>query len=158
VFGRLVRRLRVLLQVDASPAETALAFSVGVFVSFSPLLGVHMLISLGLAAAFRLNRTALFIGTWVNTPWTMAPVYTAGTLLGCALLGISPASLGTIDWSRSGHAFYRALWAGFGPLLLPFVVGNLVIAAVAAVSTYWLVRGLLQRRHGAGGASGPDAA
>jgi len=151
LLGWLVRRLRVLLQVDDSPAHVALAFAVGVFVSFSPFLGVHTAISLALAFLLRLNRVAILIGTWVNNPWTIAPVYTAGTLLGCALLGVSPASLGAVDWSLHGRAFYEALLDGFRPLLVPFLVGNLLLAAGAGVVTYFVLLRVLRRRRDAAG-------
>jgi uncharacterized protein (DUF2062 family) len=146
VLGALVRRLRVILQVDDSPARVALAFAVGVFVSFSPFLGIHTGMSLTLAFVFRLNRVAILVGTWVNNPWTIAPVYTAGTLLGCVLLGVSPTSLGAIDWKTHGRAFYEVLFEGFRPLLLPFFVGNLIVAAVAGVVTYFVVLHTLRRR------------
>jgi uncharacterized protein (DUF2062 family) len=146
VLGWLVRRLKILLQVDDRPARVALAFALGVFVSFSPFLGFHTGISLGLAFLLRLNRVAILVGTWVNTPWTIAPVYTAGTLLGCALLGVSPASLGAVDWSLHGRAFYEALFRGFRPLLAPFLVGNLILAAAAGVVTYFVLLRALERR------------
>ncbi len=92
---------------------------------------------------------AILVGTWVNNPWTIAPVYTAGTLLGCALLGVSPASLGAVDWKLHGRAFYEALVEGFRPLLVPFFVGNLLVAAVAGVVTYFVIRRVLKRRQAA---------
>jgi len=154
VLGWLLRRLRVLLQVEDSPRRVALSFAIGVFVSFSPFLGIHTGMSLAIAFVFRLNRVAILIGTWVNNPWTIAPVYTAGTLLGCALLGVSPASLGEIDWALHGRAFYSALLEGFRPLLVPFFVGNTIVAAVAAVVTYLVALRVLARRR----ASAPRSA
>ena len=153
MLGWLLRRLRVLLQVEESPARVALAFAIGVFVSFSPFLGIHTGLSLGIAFLFRLNRVAILIGTWVNNPWTIAPVYTAGTLLGCALLGVSPASLGAVDWKLHGRAFYEALFEGFRPLLGPFVFGNLILAAVAGLVTYLVARRILEKRRRAEAAS-----
>lgn len=152
MLGWLVRRLKVVLQVDDSPERVARSFAAGVAVSFSPFLGIHTLIALGLAFAFRLNRVAVVIGAWVNTPWTLGPVYTAGTLLGCAILGVSPASLGSIDWSLHGRAFYEALLEGFRPLAVPFLVGNLVVAAAAGVLTYFPLLRVLRRRKKAAGA------
>lgn len=146
MLGWLLRRLRVLLQVEDSPRRVALSFAIGVFVSFSPFLGIHTGLSLAIAFVFRLNRVAILIGTWINNPWTIAPVYTAGTLLGCALLGVSPTSLGEIDWGLHGRAFYSALLEGFRPLLVPFFVGNTIVAAVAGVVTYLVVLRVLARR------------
>jgi uncharacterized protein (DUF2062 family) len=149
VLGWLLRRLRLLLQVEDSPRHVALAFAVGVFVSFSPFLGVHTALSLGIAFVFRLNRVAILVGTWVNNPWTIGPVYTAGTLLGCALLGVAPSSLAHVDWTLQGREFYAALFAGFRPLLVPFLLGNMLVAAAAAPATYFVVRRVLEKRRAA---------
>jgi hypothetical protein len=149
VLGWLLRRLRLLLQVEDSPRHVALAFAVGVFVSFSPFLGVHTALSLGIAFVFRLNRVAILVGTWVNNPWTIGPVYTAGTLLGCALLGVAPSSLAGVDFRLHGREFYAALFEGFRPLLLPFLLGNLIVAAAAALATYFVVRRVLEKRRAA---------
>jgi uncharacterized protein (DUF2062 family) len=137
---------QVLLHVEDSPTRVAAAFGAGVFIAFFPLLGIHTGLALLVAVAFRLRKVAILLGAWVNNPWTLTPMYTAGTLLGCALLGESPASLGAIDWSSSGRAFYASLVAGFRPLLMPFVVGNLVLGAAAGGASYVALRRLLLAR------------
>lgn len=143
---------QVLLRVDDSPSRVAAAFSIGLFIAFFPLLGIHTGLALLIALGFRLNKVAILLGVWVNNPWTVAPMFTAGTLVGCALLRESPASLGTIDWSLSGRAFYASLVAGVRPLLLPFVVGNLVLGAVVAGAAFLVLRRVLapQAREDAG--------
>lgn len=141
-----MRRLRLLFQVEGSPSRVAAAFAIGIFIAFFPLLGIHTGLALVLAFAFRLNKVALLTGAWVNNPWTLAPIYTLGTLVGCALFGVSPTSLGAVDWSLSGRAFYDSFVAGFRPLLLPFIVGNLVTGAAAGLLTFVLVRFVLARR------------
>jgi uncharacterized protein len=137
---------QVLLHVEDSPPRVAAAFALGVFIAFFPILGIHTGMALLIALAFRLNKVAILFGAWINNPWTVAPIYTAGTLLGCLLLGESPAGLGAIDWSLGGRAFYASLVAVVRPLLLPFIVGNLVLGAAAAGVAFLVLRRLLQRR------------
>lgn len=143
---------RVLLRVEDTPTRVALAFGLGVFIAFFPIVGIHTLVALGLAFAFRLNRVAIVAGAWTNNPWTIAPMFTAGTLLGCALLGVSPTSLATVDWSLHGSSFYQSLVAGFAPLVAPFVVGNLVLGGVMAIVVFTMLRAVLVRRRRQGGA------
>lgn len=142
----LTRRLHVLVQIEGSPSRVAGAFALGVFIAFFPILGIHTGLALALALSLRLNKVAILSGAWLNNPWTLAPIYTAGTLVGCTLLGVSPTSLEDVDWALHGRAFYASLIAGFRPLLLPFVIGNLVTGAAAAVMTFFLLRSLLVRR------------
>lgn len=140
------RTARLLGQIEGSPSRVAAAFGIGVFIAFFPLLGIHTLLALGIALAFRLNKVAILVGAWTNNPWTLAPMYSAGTLLGCALLGVplvSPSA--SVDWSLKGRAFYEALAATLAPLVWPFVIGNLVLGTAAGLVAFVLLRWLLSR-------------
>ena len=137
---------QILIHVEDSPSRVALAFALGVFIAFFPLLGIHTGLAIGVALLFRLNKVAILAGAWTNNPWTIAPMYSAGTLLGCFILGVSPTSLGEIDWALHGRAFYESLAAGLRPLLLPFVAGNLALGAAAALVSFLALRWVLARR------------
>jgi uncharacterized protein len=145
-MGWLRRSWRVLLQLEGSPTRVAAAFALGVFIAFFPLIGIHTGVALLLAIAFRLNKVAILAGVWVNNPWTVAPMFSAGTLVGCFLLGVSPASVGGIDWSLHGRAFYHSLVNGLSPLLMPFLVGNILLGVVAAALSFLVLREILARR------------
>lgn len=144
------RTWRLLFQIEGSPSRVALAFGLGVFIAFFPILGIHTGMALVIAVVFRLSKVAILAGAWTNNPWTLAPMLTAGTLLGCALMGRSPASLGRVDWSLHGRAFYDSLLAGLGPLAVPFVVGNLVLGTLLGGLSYFALRHILERRRAAG--------
>lgn len=145
-MSRLRRVVQVLLHLEDTPHRTALAFGMGVFIAFSPLLGIHWVLALGTAFLLRLNRVAVLLGTYVNNPWTLAPLYLAGTALGCAMLGISPTGLTEIDWDAHGAAFYRGLFQHLRPYLWPYVLGNTVLGMAAGLATYLLFRWFLERR------------
>jgi len=154
-MSRLGRLAQVVLHVEDSPTRVALAFALGAFISFFPILGIHTGLALVLAFTFRLNRPAILAGAWINNPWTLAPMFTAGTLVGCWLLGVSPASLADVDWKLHGRAFYESLYAGLRPLVLPFVVGNLALGAVAFAVSFVGVRAVLVRRRARADARSP---
>lgn len=143
---RLRALLRAVLQLEDRPNRVALAFGIGVFLAFFPLLGIHTALALFIAFAFRLNKVAILAGAWTNNPWTMAPMYVAGTLVGCELLGVSAEGLTGVDWSRHGRAFYEALFEGLRPLVVPFLVGNLVLGLVAGAGAFLALRAALLRR------------
>ena len=151
----IARAGQILRHVDGSPARVAAAFGIGVFLAFSPLLGLHTALALALALPFRLNKVAILIGAWINNPWTIAPIYSAGTLVGCALLGVAPVIPKGVDWSLKGRAFYSALATSLEPLVWPFVIGNLVLGVVAGLVAFFLLRALLSRRRPAPASTGP---
>jgi uncharacterized protein (DUF2062 family) len=143
---RLRQLAQIVLRVEDTPPRVALAFGVGVFIAFFPLPGIHTALALGAALVFRLNRVAVLAGAWTSNPWTLVPMLSGGTLLGCVLLGVSPSALGAVDWGASGSTFLESLVQGFGPLLWPFVVGNLVLGAVAGGASFLGVRAFLESR------------
>jgi hypothetical protein len=145
-MSRIRQLTQVLLHLEDTPHRTALAFGVGVFIAFSPLLGIHWLLALGTAFALRLNRVAVLLGTYVNNPWTLAPLYLAGTALGCAMLGVSTEGLSTIDWNRHGWDFYQHLLQHLRPYLWPYVLGNTVLGALSGTLVYVILREMLGRR------------
>jgi uncharacterized protein (DUF2062 family) len=144
---RHLRRLaQLVLIVEGAPTRVALAYGIGMFLAFFPIFGIHTLMALGLAWAFRLNRVAVLAGTFTNNPWTVGPMYTAGTFVGCALLGVSPTRVSEVDWSLSGLALYASAFESFRPLLWPFLLGNLVLGLGAAAIAFFVVRAVLSSR------------
>ena len=140
---------RILLHTGDTPHRTALAFGVGVFIAFSPFLGIHMWIALLIAILFRLNRVAILAGTYLNNPWTFAPMYLAGTSFGCFLLGRPFDGLSAIDWSLHGRAFYRQVWHVLSRYGKPFLLGNTILGLMCAALGYLLLRRIIEHRRAA---------
>jgi uncharacterized protein len=143
---RFRRVLQALLHIGDTPHRTALAFGIGVVIAFSPFLGIHMGIALLIAFVFRLNRVAILLGTYVNNPWTLAPMYLAGTTLGCLLLNVSMEGLDDIDWALKGSAFFQELVVTLRPYVWPFLVGNTILGLACGLLGYLLLRKFLERR------------
>jgi uncharacterized protein len=144
--GRVRRTVEMLLRLDDTPHRTAVAFGLGLWLAFFPLLGIHTGLALLIAFLFRLNRPALLVGVYFSNPWTVAPLYIAGTMLGCAVLGVPTDALEQIDWELHGMAFYRTLAVHLRPYLWPFIVGNTVLGVLAGLIGYFALRFVLERR------------
>src|SRR5678809_1293254 len=79
---------RRLLAIDDPPERTALAFSIGIFIAFSPFLGLHTIMATALAFIFRFNKIAIYTGTFVNNPiFTLVPIIIASYSVGAFILG-----------------------------------------------------------------------
>jgi len=138
--------MEAVLHVQDTPHRIALSFGIGVWIAFFPIWGIHTAMALGVAFLFRLSRAAMMVGAWVNNPWTMAPLYTAGTLLGCVLLAVPSAGLASLDWSLGWRDFVRSLFETLRPFLWPFIVGNTVLGIAAAIVGYLALRLALEAR------------
>lgn len=140
------RLLRALMGVDEKPERTALAYSIGVFVGFSPLLGLHTILGIVLAFLFRLNRIAVLLGVYSNAPWWMVPFYGFAAWLGYQLLGVPEGStLPAFEW---GNLIQVSFWQGLASdwrLLIPAFLGSFLLSMLLAVIAYPVSLRLLRR-------------
>lgn len=144
---------RRLLAIDDPPERTALAFSIGVFIAFSPFLGLHTIMATALAFLFRLNKIAIYAGTFVNNPFlTLVPILLASYGVGAILLG-RPIKLPTEDLEllKNPHLFsgdyWRTILLQSRHVLVPFALGGMVLSVVSSVIAYPLTVRLLRARH-----------
>jgi uncharacterized protein (DUF2062 family) len=146
VRGKFYDYLRKLLALDDTPERVALAFAVGVVLAFSPLLGLHTILGLTIAFAFRLNRAAVLIGVFVNNPWTIVPIYTAAAYLGWYLFGFpaSPA-LPDTQWTHLWYgSFWISLWKN-GAVLKPVIFGSAILSVFAGLVSYPLALAVIRQ-------------
>jgi uncharacterized protein (DUF2062 family) len=138
-----------LLGREESPERVAAAIAVGIGVGFSPFIGFHIWIALGLAFLFRLNKIDAALGQFVGNPWTLPAVYALGYRLGRRLLNYDRRSVPGLAWDRLLHSDFWNAFKGpaFAPRLLSFLVGTMVIATFIAVVTYGLFLAILRLYH-----------
>lgn len=137
-------KFRQILSVKESPHKIALAFAVGVFIGMSPLLGIHTVLGIIVAWIFRLNKFVTIVGVYVTNPWTIVPIYTFSTWAGARLLGVYHI-IPDIDWV---HLSLKELVHAFGPLLIPFVVGSLLLGTASGGLSYFLVYRTVKKSRG----------
>ena len=128
-----------LLHTHDTPQRTAVAFAVGVFFGFSPMLGLHAVLGLAFAFAFNLNRAAVLLGVYSNLPWILPAYYSLATLIGAAILRVQvppnllrdfQASLTDASWAdfrQLGHALTPLAWA----YVLGSTIGAVILALIA---------------------------
>jgi hypothetical protein len=143
--------MEALLHIHDTPRRTAAAFAVGVFFGFSPFLGFHTVLALGVAFLFNLNRVAMLVGVYSNLPWIIGAWYAAMTAAGAYLLGTRlPAGFGgalsrLFERSLLTAAFWRGLAHVMRPLFWPYFVGSLLGSTVLALLAFPLTRGFIER-------------
>ncbi|HYT74372.1 MAG TPA: DUF2062 domain-containing protein [Vicinamibacterales bacterium] len=134
------RWLGQLLHTHDTPERTAVAYALGVFFGFSPLLGLHTVLGLVFAFALNLNRVSVLLGIYSNLPWILPAYYTLATLLGATLLRVKvqPRLLRELS-----AAFADAQWADFRrlahtltPLAWAYALGSTIGATILALIAY----------------------
>ncbi|HEY7786123.1 MAG TPA: DUF2062 domain-containing protein [Pyrinomonadaceae bacterium] len=144
--------LRRLLAIDDPPERTALAFSIGVFIAFSPFLGIHTIMATLIAFIFRFNKIAIYTGTFINNPFlTLVPIIIASYAVGAFVMGrplsIPPDGIELLRNPRllTGD-YYRRLFVQSWHVVVPFSVGGMILSVVCSLIAYPLTLRALRAR------------
>ncbi len=154
-IGHRVKRL------PDTPHKIAIGFAVGVFISFTPLFGLHFLFAAMMAMALRGNVLASLMGTFFGNPVTFPFIATISYRTGQLFLdasvyddsfhGIKAAivsgfvgmwqsilsivGLGEPAWGQVAHFFSAVFW--------PYMIGGLIPGLICGVAVYVLARPLV---------------
>ena len=152
--------LKRLARLSGTPHSIAAGFACGVAISFTPLVGLHILLGCLLALLVRGNFLAVVVGTLVGNPWTFPVIWLAAYEVGIFLLGPDLAGAEPMPWrlqelelhvgeaarqaATSGSiAMLQRLAADLSAIAKPALVGALPLGFAAGLLTYFpLVRAI----------------
>jgi uncharacterized protein len=140
--SRLRQWFEQLLHTHDTPQRTAAAYALGVFLGFSPLLGLHTVLGLALAFFLGLNRVAVVLGVYSNLPWLVPAYYTLATVAGAALLGVNVQPRALEEGMRAvaeatwSIADFTELARTLAPLMWSYILGSTVGALLLAAVAY----------------------
>lgn len=135
--GRIKKYYQKLLHSHASTEEVAQGMALGVFISFTPMLLIHVPLGIFLAAILKKNEIATMIGVWVSNPLTMVPLYYATYKVGIWVLRMEPVPFGP----ESMKSFFTI----GGDILMPLWAGGVIVGLIAALVSYWLTKKIYPR-------------
>jgi len=146
-FSRWRKKLRdfVIFQVlhaHDPPHRLALGVGLGVFVAFTPTVGIQMLLVVCGAWLLKANKAVGLPVVWISNPATMLPIYYAFYWVGRQMLG--GKELGAPWWEQLRNpppGAWEAImfyWSHFLQIAGPLWLGSLLIAAAVAIPSYYL--------------------
>ena len=139
-----------LLHLDETPHDLAKSLAVGVFVAFTPFLGLHTVVVLLLAWVFRLNKVVALTGTLVNNPWTIAFIFVGPTWAAAAGMRYMGLDLPPLNYETvSAHfvgtmeqyeiwqpVFWKTFLMEFKPFIHAFLAGTTLAGLAASLFVY----------------------
>ena len=132
------------LRLQDSAHAIAIGVACGAFISFTPLMGLHIVLACALAWVLSGNLVAAALGTAVGNPFTFPAIWLATHRAGSLILGRSG---GEDHAARFGHKLYHAdgslsdiLVRMWEPLIFPMLIGGVPLGLAAGFVTYWLTR------------------
>ena len=139
MVGKIKQQFSKLLHLNDTPNRIAVAFALGVYIAFFPLIGLHTIMVFLFAWMFRLNTIALLLGSLLNNPWTFGPLFGSCLWLGLKLYGMK-RPIPPLDWQQ---LTWMNLMTQLKPYLIPFVLGTTIIGIIASVIAYFLANYLI---------------
>jgi hypothetical protein len=79
-----------ILHIDDSPQKIALGLAIGLFIAWTPLLGLHILLVVALSVLLRANKFAALVSVWVSNVFTFFIIYYPSYLVGRTVCNIFP--------------------------------------------------------------------
>ncbi len=135
-----------LLHAETSVCTLARSTCLGIFIAFSPFVGLHTLMAVGLAWLLSFNITVtLMVSCLINNPWTMVPVYGCGYLFGkwvCCFWDVN------IIMPQVFLSFFEPLGSSLGfssHAIWVFFIGGNILSLLLAISMYFPIRYLFER-------------
>ncbi|MEO8669555.1 MAG: DUF2062 domain-containing protein [Bauldia sp.] len=124
------------LRLAGSPHAIALGFAAGVFASWTPFIGLHILLSVALAFVIGGNFLAAALGTFVGNPFTFPFIWWSSFALGNRLLDAPGDEMSFRDLA-SGLT-HQPL-SGILPIIKPMTIGAVPLGIASGVVAYVIV-------------------
>lgn len=152
----LKRGLRRLLRLRGSPRQIALGVGIGMFVAFTPTLGMQMVIAAFLATLLGGNRAAAVAMVWLTNPVTVVPVFGGTYWLGTIFYSGPPtehvtnimkeamADLANYEIWRFYDQFLAFLAIGRN-IMIPMTIGGVIAGTVLGVASYFAALQVIDR-------------
>ena len=130
LFSYIIQRIK---RMPGSTLSIAVGAAWGIAVSFSPFLGLHLLVGMMLAYLTRGNLLACLFGTFVGNPWTFPLFFYLNYRLGSFILIEMGREVKSIGGTMAEFVtlFLADPAALIGALFAPIVVGSLILGTIA---------------------------
>ncbi len=142
------QKWQAILAVEQSPEKLARALTLGLWIAFSPFLGLQTPLIFIIAPLMGLSSFIVFTTVYVvNNPWTMIPIivldYYVGYFIVEKWLGFNLHAYnpGFMTWVNEKLQRYLSSYLGTAPLCFwCFICGGLVVSLIVASISYPILR------------------
>jgi uncharacterized protein len=132
-----------LLHADDPPERLARGVAIGMFITFTPTIGLQMVLVVFLAWLLRGNKVVGLPLVWISNPVTFVPIFYPCYIIGAMILGHSPKR---IEWWRELGQPPDGMWDTFRfyydrleSIAAPLWVGCVFVGLVLGLLSYFVV-------------------
>lgn len=148
IIQKLQQFSKRLFLTETSVKKLARSTCLGIFIAFSPFIGLHTLMAMAFCWLFSLNYPiTLSVQLAINNPWTMVPVYGCGYGFGRLLSGVCH-----VDFAQSVPSLFERIFEPFcscvgmsTDFIWTFFVGGNILSILLAIVMYVPIKWLFIR-------------
>lgn len=138
--ARIKRKLRFvylkIIRLNDPPERIAWGVAIGVLMGILPTFGIGALLSFGLAFVFKANKAAAVLGSMIMNPFTSPFFWGVSAALGAFIMKEDYAEMLLRLRGGNGESFLE----NAGWFTAVYMTGNVIVAAVFTVISYYLVK------------------
>jgi uncharacterized protein len=133
------------LSINDSPHRIALSVAIGIFITWTPTIGLQMILTVALCFLLRANKLVGVPFVWISNPLTIVPIYAPNYFVGCWILSqpvtgawkslITASTASTDGWLDRIATSFDAM----KPIFLELWVGSIAVGLVLGIITYFVV-------------------
>ena len=144
-----------IVRLKGTTYSVAAGLACGVAISFTPFVGLHLVLGAVSAWLVKGNVLASAIGTAVGNPWTFPFIWLSILYTGRKFLGMGHEGIAEVDFSKvfansfdalmhlNFDVFFRDVW----PVVKPMAVGCIPYYVISWALSYYCVKMWLDRRN-----------
>lgn len=133
-----------LLHLDDSAHSIALGAALGVFIAFTPTIGIQMMLIFFVTSILRASRVAGVPMAWVTNPATLVPIFWFNLYIGTLVVGGSAKMLANFEAAARGIVardlpwwdLVKQWWDVVMEVAVPLWVGSILVGLVAGAVAY----------------------
>ena len=154
IFLRMRPVFKWLIRLRGSPQAIAGGFSLGLFIAFTPTIGVQIVLAFFLATVLNVNRPAAVLAVWITNPVTIPAIFTLNYWLGSLIWeGPSVSVVSRRFFELASQLTTLDIWAITDQLsavaelgmdiIVPLILGSIIAGTLSSVLTYVILLRLL---------------
>jgi len=130
------------LHVDDTPHRIALGVGIGMFITWTPTIGLQMILVVALSWLLGANKLVGVPFVWISNPFTLVPIYYPNYLIGRVILSSNCPDPDFIKAASAGGSVLNRMkvwWAETYNVLAPLWLGSMIVALVIGILSYGLI-------------------
>lgn len=138
-----LKHFKNIFTIQDEPKVVAKGFAMGSFIGMLPIPGFQMMVSLGIATLFKLNKKAACIAVFNTNLVTGAFIFSFNYWLGKHVLGVNPCF---VIGDKVDFQFISIIFKAGSDVFLSLLVGGIFTGLITALLVYFLLLKILSFR------------